>query len=206
MSVTYCENVQRDSVSDSKSHPAGGQAVSAGLSGRHPGSVEPSIRPPESEAEWRQATALLHDFGDWILAASGLDLWQEQRGFADEAADLAATYNGGDAAMFVAFDRDLAVGTVAVRFHSDQSAELKRMYVRRAARGSGLADRLVRQVIEIAVDRGCSCVWLETLRGPMDPAIAVYTRTGFVESPRRGTLGQDDIVVMEHSLGREART
>ena len=109
-------------------------------------------------------------------------------------------YGGDGSDMFVAFDDGLAVGTVAVRYHCDGTAELKRMYVRSAARGRGIADLLAERAVAAAGERGCRSIWLETLRGVMDPAISVYRRHGFVPSRRGGTLSVGGIVVMERRL------
>jgi GNAT superfamily N-acetyltransferase len=159
-----------------------------------------SIRRPGGGWEWRQASILLHDFAEWILAAGGVDVTVEQPAFALELADLASAYDGDRADMFVAFDDGLAVGTVAVRYHDDARAELKRMYVRSAYRGRGIADDLVASAVRAATARSCATIWLETLQGAMDPAIRLYRRHGFVDSPHRGTLEVDGIVVMERPL------
>ena len=159
-----------------------------------------TVRRPGGRWEWQQTSALLHDFAEWILAAGGIDLVGEQPGFAAEIDDLPRVYDGIAADMFVAFDDGLAVGTVAVRYHPDGSGELKRMYVRRSARGGGIADRLVRRVVEAAGARGCRSVWLETLQGVMDPAIRLYRRHGFVPSGRGVTLDRAGIVVMERRV------
>lgn len=158
------------------------------------------VRSPVDEWEWRQASALLHDFAEWVHAAAGVDLSAEQQHFGRELDNLAAVYSADDAGMFIALDHGLAVGMVAVRYHADHTAELKRMYVRRAARGRGIADRLALRVVDAAATRGCTAVWLETLPGPMDPAVAVYRRCGFTEVRRRGTLDRPDIIVMERGI------
>jgi putative acetyltransferase len=158
------------------------------------------VRPPRHPSEWRQVSVLLQDFAEWIRAAAGIDLDHDQPGFSLELADLASTYEGTRARMFVAFENGLAMGTVAIRFHDDGTAELKRMYVRRAARGSGIADRLVDQVVASAADRGCRSVWLETVRGAMDRAISLYERHGFVVAQRAGGLTHDDVIVMQRPL------
>jgi ribosomal protein S18 acetylase RimI-like enzyme len=75
------------------------------------------------------------------------------------------------------------------------------MYVRPIARGRGIADRLIEVAVADAIGRQCHTLWLETVRGVMDPAIAVYLRNGFVESSTRPpTLSVDGVIVMERSL------
>lgn len=163
---------------------------------------EVDVRPPGDEAEWREAAALLDEFAGSLRSMADVDLSALQPGFGRELDDLAATYGTDDATLYMALDRGFAVGMVAVRFHCDRTAELKRMYVRRAARGRGVADRLVARVVGIAATRGCSSVWLETLPGPMDPAIAVYRRCGFAMASREGTLDRTDTIVMERVMER----
>ncbi|MYM71003.1 GNAT family N-acetyltransferase [Duganella sp. FT109W] len=56
--------------------------------------------------------------------------------------------------------------------------EIKRMYVQPAARGQGLAGRLMETLEQAARDAGCPLMVLET--GPSQPAaLALYERHGF---------------------------
>jgi putative acetyltransferase len=135
------------------------------------------VRAPVTPREWEEAAAILHDHAEWIRAAAGFEPFVEQPAFATEIERLTDHYDGRDAELFLALDGELAIGTVAVRF-GDGRAELKRMYVRPVARGRGAADLLVEAVVATAARRGCRLVWLETLRGVMDRAIA-----GLVERP-----------------------
>jgi putative acetyltransferase len=61
---------------------------------------------------------------------------------------------------------------------SPEYGEIKRMYVQPAARGQGLARRLMDTLEQAARDAGCPLMVLET--GPSQPeAIALYQRHGF---------------------------
>lgn len=163
-----------------------------------------SIRPARSAADWDEATALLHDYVEWLHTATGIDLRTTQPGFAAELECPACFYGGTDRVLFLAYLREVAVGTVAVVCHDDGTAELKRMYVRPIARGRGIADRLVRRVLETAADAGCRTIWLETKPVVMDAAIAVYRRNGFEPLPGGGrTLDVDGLLVMEQRLRHE---
>ncbi len=161
----------------------------------------PTIRRPASPQEWRQATALLHDYVEWLRAAVGVEPLDEQPALRTELDDLAAVYDGRSAEWFVALEGGLAVGTVAVRYHSDGSAELKRMYLRPIARGGGLADRLIERAFVAASRRGCTRIWLESMRGVMEPALALYRRQGFqpARQPDR-TIELDGMVVLERPV------
>ena len=73
----------------------------------------------------------------------------------------------------------VACGGIA-RF--EDFAELKRMYVRPNARGQGIADAIVQQLSEVALEHGLTLLKLET--GTLQTAaIRFYQRCGFLECP-----------------------
>ncbi len=140
-----------------------------------------AVHPVTHRHHWRQATQLLWDYVGWIREASGLDPLAEQPSFRRELDDLAVAYGGPDATLYVAVgDFAGVVATVAAR-HGGGATELKRLFVSVEHRGRGLAARLVETVIADAAARGSSRVWLESVRGFMDPALTLYERCGFVE-------------------------
>lgn len=66
-----------------------------------------------------------------------------------------------------------------------EHGEIKRMFVRPAARGQGAARQIIRALEQAAVERGCRHVMLET--GPYQPeALAFYASAGYA---RRGPFG-----------------
>jgi GNAT superfamily N-acetyltransferase len=78
-----------------------------------------------------------------------------------------------------------AVACAALRPLSETTVELKRMYVRPAARRNGIARQLVHQMEQLARDAGFDELWLETgLRQPA--AVALYERLGYT---RRAAFG-----------------
>ena len=146
---------------------------------------------------------MLLDNLEWMRAALGVDLLAEQPSIAAELADLEGSYGAPDAAMFVAVagPDDLVVGMIGVRCHPDGAAELKRMYVRSVARRQGVGAALLAAAVDFAHQRGAHTMWLETARGAMDPAIALYSRNGFTEvDARPGELRLDQLVVMQRPL------
>ena len=160
-----------------------------------------SIRRAVSDADWQQAVALLHDHVEWMRAWTDFDPVAEQPSLESELDRLADCYGTKDAAMFLADVGAACVGTVAIRCHGDGRGELKRMFVRPVARGRGIADRLVGAAVAFASAYGCRSVWLETVRGPMDAAIALYRRNGFDDARgRAATLGMPGVVVMERPV------
>lgn len=82
-------------------------------------------------------------------------------------------------------EADQALGCGGFRQLSDGVAELKRMYVRPAARGRGLARHLLEHLEKAARDAGYEQLWLET--GLSQPeAMALYTTAGYAAIPAFG--------------------
>ena len=77
-----------------------------------------------------------------------------------------------------------ALGCGAVVLGSEHG-EIKRMFVRPAARGQGAARQIIRTLEQAAFERGCRQLMLET--GPYQPeALAFYASEGY---SRRGPFG-----------------
>ena len=71
-------------------------------------------------------------------------------------------------------------GCGAVKFHRDAPAEIKRMWVAPAMRGTGLGRRLLTQLEENAAANGARTVRLETNRA-LREAISMYRTAGYQE-------------------------
>jgi len=76
--------------------------------------------------------------------------------------------------------RDDPVCCGALKFHGDEPAEVKRMWVSPAARGLGLGRRLLNELEQRAAAEGCRVVRLETNRTLVE-AIAMYRSSGYRE-------------------------
>jgi putative acetyltransferase len=79
--------------------------------------------------------------------------------------------------FFVARLDGLAAGCGGVALFAD-FAEVKRMYVREAARGQGVADAILRQLTEAVLDAGLPLLRLET-GTEQGAALRFYRRSGF---------------------------
>lgn len=100
---------------------------------------------------------------------AGLEPLTAQPQLHDELADLKGSYGRDDAALFLAWDGDLPLATVAVRGHDDDTMELERKYVRPVGRGRGVGRTLLLEAVASAADTGSRLVWLETLRASGTP-------------------------------------
>jgi putative acetyltransferase len=91
----------------------------------------------------------------------------------------------GRGVFLVAYVEDEAVGCGATRLNDACTAEIKRMYVRPAYRGKGIAARLLEELEHHARTLGARELVLET--GERQPeAVALYSRAGFQTIPLFG--------------------
>jgi len=97
-----------------------------------------------------------------------------------------------EVSFFVARVDAKALGCAAIVTKSDDFAEIKRMYVDAAARGTGVGKRLLAALNDEARRLGLNYLRLET--GIHQPeAIALYRRDGFTEIPPFGDYKPDPL-------------
>ena len=114
--------------------------------------------------------ALFREYAD----GTGVDL--SFQGFEEELAALPAGYD----VLLVAWLGDEAAGCVGVRPFADGACEMKRLYVRPSARGTGTGRALAAASIEHAQALGYARMRLDTLPS-MQAAQRLYRSLGFVE-------------------------
>ena len=137
-----------------------------------------------------EASALRAEGEAEVTARYGVD---NEPGAKPTAADVAV--------FLVARDDDgLLVGCGALRRIDAEAFEIKRMYVRPAARGRGVGAEILRALEAEAVALGAGRLCLET--GPRQPeALALYERAGYRRVPCFGPYaGHEDSLCYERSL------
>lgn len=149
--------------------------------GTRPGAI---IR-PATLGDIPEVRAMLVEYAAWI----NLDLAFQE--FQSEIDRLPGAYAPPAGALLVAETArsvDSAqgqpplVGVIALRRVDQDTCEMKRLYVRPAARGTGLGQALVNLLLDEARQRGYGSIVLDTLPA-MGAAQAMYEWLGFTDIP-----------------------
>ncbi|GAA4968639.1 GNAT family N-acetyltransferase [Actinoplanes utahensis] len=129
-----------------------------------------------------------------LLVAENLqDLSERYGGTGDDTPISAADFTPPNGAFLVAALGDELIASAGWRRHGDD-AELKRMFTTKAARGRGVARRMLAAIEESAAAAGCKRVILET--GDQQPeAVALYESAGYHRIPDFGYYAGHDSVL-----------
>ncbi len=138
-----------------------------------------TISPPEPD-DLADAATLFREY------AAALDVDLGIQGFEQELAELPGAYVPPQGALLLARGKDgAALGCIAVRHLDESACEMKRLYVRPEARGTGLGKALVAAVLAAATRLGYREIKLDTLP-QLREAIALYRDFGFQPIPPYG--------------------
>jgi ribosomal protein S18 acetylase RimI-like enzyme len=138
-----------------------------------------------ADIEW--VRTLFREYADSL----GVDL--EYQGFEEELRDLPGPYAPPRGTLLLAWLDNEVVGCVGVRPIDERLAEMKRLFVRPAGRGTGLGRTLAEAAIRFATVAGYERMRLDTLP-QMQRAQDLYRSLGFMPidayrfSPVPGTV------------------
>ena len=146
-----------------------------------------AIRPAGGPAEIEIVRGLFEEYAGEL----GVDLGFQ--GFAEEVATLPGTYAPPRGVLLLAWSADVPAGCAGVRPLGPDVCELKRLFVRPAYRGRGLARQLSMAALAEARARNYGRIRLDTLPGMIE-AQRLYRDLGFREiapyraNPVRGAV------------------
>jgi len=130
----------------------------------------------DAAAPLEEVRTLLREYPDSIpvsLEVADFEKW---------LADLPGPYAPPRGALLVARANGASAGCVCLRPLDDETAEIKRLYVRDAFRGAGVGRALVSELIALARGSGYTRLRLDT-HSTMTPAQNLYRSFGFAEIP-----------------------
>ncbi|MGZ3813666.1 MAG: GNAT family N-acetyltransferase [Mucilaginibacter sp.] len=121
------------------------------------------------------------------------------QGFAHELKAIGTQYGNPAGALLLALDDNTFVGCAGIRRLDDETAELKRMYVKSQYRGCHIGVTLLQRSIQVAKQLGYKKLRLDTLAN-MAKAQKLYSAFGFHEIPQYRFNPLPGTVYMEREL------
>ena len=117
----------------------------------------------------------------------------------DKPARVQRILNAHGSGMWLAYLGDEAAGCVMLRRLESipRAAECKRLYVRPAARGNRIADKLLDELEAFARDEGIEWIYLDTY-DDLRTAIALYERRGYERCARYNDNPQATLFMRKH--------
>ena len=117
-----------------------------------------------------------------------------------ELENLAQKYTEPEGALLVVIDTKGNVGgMIAYHRHSENRCEMKRLYVKPDFRGAKLGEQLIQKILERAKQEGYKEMVLDTIL-PLQSAIHLYKKFGFVECEPYYNNPMDDVIYMKKKL------
>ncbi|RYY71692.1 MAG: GNAT family N-acetyltransferase [Chitinophagaceae bacterium] len=129
-----------------------------------------------SPEEYAAAAELFKEYAEWL----NIDLCFQN--FEAELEELDQMYSLPEGGIILYKEDGIFIGCVAIRKKNNETAEMKRMWVKTHQHGKGLGTALLQRAINLARDCGYKKIQLDTL-SHMTPAIKLYLKHGFVEIP-----------------------
>lgn len=151
--------------------------------------------------EYPQAIgALFAEYTDMLVREDpAFASYLELQHYDQEVAHLEQKYGPPGGTLYLARADGQDAGCIGLRRMDALRCEMKRLYVRPAFRGCGIAHTLVETILADARALGYRQMFLDTLPF-LDTAIAMYHRFGFIDIPRYNDSPLDNTVYLRLDL------
>jgi len=147
------------------------------------------ICPAKSVADQAAVKDIFQDFIDFLP----IDL-----GFQDIAVEM-ANFPEGFEILLLAKQGGKPIGAVGLKAHDADVCEMKRLFVREEAQGTGAGRILCEQLIEDARALGYKTMLLDSLKR-LEAAVALYRKLGFEEIKPYNFNPEADVIYMKIAL------
>jgi putative acetyltransferase len=128
----------------------------------------------KSKKDFAEAKILFLEYKDSL----NFDLCFQK--FHEEIADLSLQYSEPTGCIILCYENEKSIGCVALRKFAEGICEMKRLYLRKEARGKGVGRILAEGIVEKAKEFGYKKMQLDTIE-TMKEAISLYKSMGFKE-------------------------
>ncbi|RYD74305.1 MAG: GNAT family N-acetyltransferase [Sphingobacteriales bacterium] len=130
----------------------------------------------KTKDEYAAAADLFKEYAAWL----NIDLCFQN--FDAELQQLDKMYALPHGGIILCKEQEHYIGCVGIRKIDNESAEMKRMWIKTDQHGQGPGSALLQKAIELAKICGYKKIKLDTLN-TMTPAINLYIKNGFIEIP-----------------------
>ena len=143
---------------------------------------------------------LFKEYTSFLISTDSVfSAYLELQNYDEEEKDPAKKYAPPHGRLFLAYLDDEAVGVIALRMIDKDKCELKRLYVKKEARGKGIARMLVEKLIAEAKTIGYKTMYLDSLP-QLEDAIVLYRKIGFSDTERYNRSPCENTIFMKLDL------
>jgi ribosomal protein S18 acetylase RimI-like enzyme len=147
----------------------------------------------QTKEDYSAAAILFREYAAWLNIDLSFQHFEEELRQLNE---MYALPNGG---IILCKEKEEYIACVGIRRLDETTAEMKRMYVKPVHQGKGIASELLKLSIGLAKHCRYTSIRLDTLN-TMAPAMNLYKKFGFIETPAYYFNPNETVVYFQKSL------